>query len=103
MYIYNTTVNVDESINIEWLKWMHQVQIPAILATGKFSKVKLCEVLIKEDLGGITYAVQYTAEDQEKLKSFITNDAYKFKEEEMKLFSGKYGTFTTELKVISEF
>lgn len=103
MFIYNTTVNVDESINIEWLKWMHEIQIPAILATQKFIKVKLCEVLITEDLGGITYAVQYTAKNKEDLTDFITNHAYKFKEEEMKLFSGKYGTFTTELKVISEF
>lgn len=102
MFIYNVTTNVDESINEKWLTWMHDKNIPAILETGKFISVKLCHVLVKEDLGGITYAVQYTSETKELLERFLTEDSYKFKEEEMKLFNGKYGSFTTELKVISE-
>ena len=102
MFIYNVTTNVDESINEEWLTWMHDTNIPAILATGKFISVKLCHVLVKEDMGGITYAVQYTSETKEQLQRFLVEDSFKFKEEEMKLFNGKYGTFTTELKVISE-
>lgn len=102
MFIYNVTTNVDESINEEWLTWMHDKNIPAILDTGKFISVKLCHVLVKEDMGGITYAVQYTSETKEKLESFLAEHSFKFREEEMKLFNGKYGTFTTELKVISE-
>lgn len=102
MFIYNVTTNVDESINEAWLTWMHDTNIPAILETGKFISVKLCHVLVKEDLGGITYATQYTANSKEDLESFIANDSFKFKNEEMSLFNGKYGTFTTELKVISE-
>jgi hypothetical protein len=102
MFIYNVTTNVDESINEKWLTWMHDVNIPGILETGKFISIKLCHVLVKEDMGGITYAVQYTAKDKEQLQDFLVNESYKFKEEEMKLFSGKFGSFTTELKVISE-
>ena len=102
MFIYNVTTNVDESINEKWLTWMHDKNIPAILETGKFVSVKLCHVLIEEDLGGITYAVQYTSETKEHLNHFLADYSDKFKEEEMKLFNGKFVSFTTELKVISE-
>ncbi len=102
MFIYNVTTNVDESINEEWLTWMHDKNMPDMLETGKFISAKLCHVLVKEDMGGITYAVQYTAKTKKDIQDFLTNHSYKFKEEEMKKFSGKYGTFTTELKVISE-
>ena len=102
MFIYNVTTNVDESINEKWLTWMHDVNIPGILEPGPFLRLPLCHVLVKEDMGGITYAVQYTAKDKEQLQDFLVNESYKFKEEEMKLFSGKFGSFTTELKVISE-
>ena len=102
MFIYNITTNVDESINEKWLAWMHEKNIPAILATGKFVSIKLCHVLIEEDLGGITYAVQYTSETKEQLVDFLVDNSDKLKEEEMKLFNGKFVSFTTELKVISE-
>jgi|TARA_B110000305_G_C19458917_1_gene652873 hypothetical protein len=102
MFIHNVTINVDESINEKWLAWMHDVNIPAIMDTGRFVSIKLCHVLVQEDMGGITYAIQYTAATKEELKSYLTEDAYKFRESEMNLFNGKFGIFTTELKVISE-
>ncbi|OIQ37533.1 MAG: hypothetical protein BM563_08395 [Bacteroidetes bacterium MedPE-SWsnd-G1] len=102
MFIHNETINVDESINEKWLTWMHDVNIPAILETGKFISIKLCHVLVEEDMGGITYAVQYTAANKTDLQQFLAEESYKFKEAEMKLFSGKFGTFATQLKVISE-
>lgn len=102
MFIHNVTINVDESINEKWLTWMHDVNIPAIMDTGKFVNIKLCHVLVQEDMGGITYAIQYTAGTKEDIKSYLAEEAYKFREAEMKLFNGKFGVFTTELKVISE-
>ena len=31
MYIYNVTVNIDESIAQEWLTWMQESHIPEML------------------------------------------------------------------------
>ncbi len=103
MFIHNTTINIDNSIQKEWLHWMTEEQIPAILATGKFANIKICEVLIDEEMGGITYAIQYTAENENNLHSFLNNHAEKFDQELLKKFQGKYGIFATKLKVISEF
>jgi hypothetical protein len=35
MYIYNVTINIDESVHKEWLSWI-QNHIQDVLATGRF-------------------------------------------------------------------
>jgi len=102
MYIYNVTTNVDETVHQQWLTWMKQKHIPAMLATGKFTKAKMCQVLVDEEMGGVTYAVQYTTESKEALEAYYNNDATKLREEAMQLFGTKILSFRTELKVISE-
>lgn len=102
MYIYNITTNVAEEIHDEWLNWMKHKHIPAMLNTGKFSKAKINQVLIEEEMGGTTYAVQYTTDSLETLEEYYTVDAQKLNAESMKLFKDKVVAFTTELKVINE-
>jgi len=101
MFIYNVTVNIDESKQKEWLNWMKETHIPAMLATGKFSQAKMSRVLINEDMGGATYAIQYTTDSYETLEKYYKEDAPKLREESLKLFKDKFVAFRTELKVIS--
>ena len=89
MYIYNVTTNVDESIFEKWLHWMKQKHIPNMFATGKFTSAKMCQVLIEEEMGGITYAVQYTTESLDTLEEYYNEDAPKLREEAIKLFGTK--------------
>lgn len=103
MYIYNVTTNIDESVHDQWLKWMKEVHIPDVLATGKFLSAKMCKVLVEEELGGITYSVQFTTLDKETLQSYYDNNASKLQLDAMKLFPNKFVTFRTELEVIDEY
>ena len=102
MYIYNVTTNVDESISEKWLNWMKQKHIPAMLETGKFSNAKMCQVMVEEEMGGLTYAVQYATDSLETLEAYYIEDAPKLREETLKLFADKVLAFRTELKVINE-
>jgi len=102
MYIYNVTTNIDETIKDEWLQWMKEKHIPEMLATGKFSNAKMSQVMIEEEMGGVTYSVQYTTDSFETLQEYYKEDAPKLRDESMKLFSDKLVAFRTELKVISE-
>ncbi len=102
MYIYNITTNIDESVHNEWLKWMKEIHIPDVLATGKFLSAKMCKVLVEEDMGGITYSVQFTTVDKETLEAYYAEDAAKLREDVHKLFPNKFVSFRTELQVISE-
>lgn len=102
MYIYNVTVNIEESAHIKWLSWMKETHIPAMLATGKFTKAKLCKVLVEEEMGGVTYSVQYETPNKETLEVYYTEDADRLRQETNKLFAGKFVAFRTELEIIGE-
>jgi hypothetical protein len=101
MYIYNVTVNIQEDVEKEWLKFMQKKYIPAMLETGKFEKALMTKVMVKEPMGGITYSVQYTTKNKAALQAFYKEDASDFNEKS-KVFEGKYVTFTTELEIIHE-
>ena len=102
MIIYNVTVNIDESIHEEWLKWIKN-HIPGVLATGKFIDARLTKVLVEEETGGTTYAIQYKAKSRESLDNYYQNDAAKLKQEGLLKFADKMLAFRTELEIIDEY
>lgn len=102
MIIYNVTLNIDDSIHDSWLTWMQEKHINDVLKTGLFTKAKLIKVLIEEEMGGTTYAVQYFALSKEKLKEYQKNHAPRLKQEGLELFGDKMLAFRTELEVLGE-
>lgn len=102
MYIYNVTINIDESVHDEWLFWI-QDHIQEVLATGKFVSAKLTQVLVEEEMGGVTYSIQYTANTREDLDEYYKEDAPKLRGKGLQKFADKMVAFRTELKVVKEF
>ncbi|PKA98720.1 uncharacterized protein DUF4286 [Flavobacteriaceae bacterium MAR_2009_75] len=103
MYIYNVTTNIEEAVHEQWLQWMRKEHIPEVLATGKFLSAKLTQVIVEEEMGGITYSVQFTTIDKETLNKYYKEDADILRNEAQKRFPNKFVSFRTELKVISEY
>ncbi len=101
MYIYNVTINIEETIHDEWLEWMENDHIPDMLATGKFSKALMSKVLVEEEMGGLTYSVQYTTSNKETLEKYYAEDADRLRAESNR-FAGKFVAFRTELEIVSE-
>ncbi len=102
MYIYNVTINIDKSIQQEWLVWMNN-HIYDVLSTGKFASAKFTEVLVEEEMGGTTYSIQYTAKTRKDLDDYYTFDAPKLRNEGIQKFGNKMLAFRTELKLINQF
>ncbi len=102
MYIYNVTINIDQSIHAEWLTWIES-HIPEVLATGRFLSAKMTQVLVEEEMGGVTYSIQYTAKTREDLDNYYKYDAEKLRTDGMKKFADKMLAFRTELKIVNEF
>ena len=100
MYIYNVTINIDESVEEQWLHWMQEIHIPDMLATGKFTEAKMCQVMVKEDLGGITYSIQYTTDSKETLERYFKEDANRWRQDGLQRFANKFVAFRTELNVV---
>lgn len=102
MIIYNVTVNVEVAVHEDWVQWMRDVHIPDMIGTGKFSGARMVRVLVEEEMGGITYSVQYYAESRNDLENYYSDDADRMRAEALKKFPNKFVAFRTELEVISE-
>lgn len=101
MYIYNVTVNIQEDVQDEWVEWMKTEHIPDMLKTGKFVKALMTRVMVNEEMGGVTYSVQYTAESKQMLERYYEEDAKTLRGKSA-IFEGKFVAFRTELEVITE-
>ncbi len=102
MYIYNVTTNIEKSVAQIWLQWMQDIHIPEMLATGKFLSAKICKVLIEEEMGGVTYAVQFTTPDKATLQRYYQEDAARLREDALERFKGRFVAFRTEMEVVSD-
>ncbi|NJW52211.1 DUF4286 family protein [Salinimicrobium oceani] len=101
MYIYNVTINIQEDIHDEWVEWMKKEHIPDMLNTGKFKKALMTRVMVNEEMGGVTYSVQYTTENKQMLQRYYDEDAKTLRSKTAP-FEGKFVAFRTELEIISE-
>ena len=102
MLIYNVTTNIEESAENQWVHWMKEKHIPDVLNTGKFLNAKMSKVLVEEDMGGVTYSVQFTAASKELLESYYQEDATHLRQKANTMFAGRFVAFRTELEVVHE-
>lgn len=102
MIIYNVTINIHESVHDQWMDWMQNKHIADVLATGKFTSARMVKVLVEEEMGGVTYSIQYTTDCKETLQRYYDEDADRLREEGLRLFGDKMLAFRTELELVSE-
>lgn len=102
MIIYNVTINIDNSVHDQWLKWMQEKHIANMLATGKFTSARLVKVVVDEAMEGKTYSVQFITDSKETLQQYYTEDAPRLREEGQALFGDRMLAFRTELEHISD-
>jgi hypothetical protein len=102
MIIYNVTINIDESVQDKWLTWMQQKHISDVLATGLFKSAKMVKVMVEEEMGGATYAIQYFTDSRAKLEEYYEKHAPRLRQEGLELFADKMLAFRTELEILSE-
>ncbi|MFM8431517.1 MAG: DUF4286 family protein [Bacteroidota bacterium] len=100
MIVYNVTVNVDDDIHLEWLEWMKSVHIPDVLRTGMFIDNRILKLLVEEETGGQSYAIQYTCLDMDTFKKYEKEFAPSLRDDVNKRYSGKFVAFRTLLEVI---
>jgi len=101
MIIYNVTVNIEESIHLDWINWMKTVHIPNVMATGYFLENRIAKVLsTQEGETGHTFAIQYTCNSMSDLEEYQKKCSAPLQEEHGKRYQGKFVAFRTLLEVI---
>jgi len=100
MIIYNVTINIDQSVHEEWLKWMKEVHIPDVMLTGIFSSTRMLKILGDEDSGGHTYAIQYSCESVGQFRKYEELYAPSLRASTDAKFKDKYVAFRTLLEEV---
>ena len=100
MIVYNETVIVDEAVHLEWLKWMQQVHIPNIMATGHFTLYQVLNVLDSPN-EGVTYCIQYMADNKPAVDAFFTEHLQGFHQALHQQFENKFVLFNTVMKTVA--
>lgn len=100
MLLYNVTVGVDQDIEQEWLQYMKEKHIQAVLDTGLFVESKIYKVLHDQEDGTISYSIQYFARSIEDVQQYLEVFAPVLIEEHRKKFEHKHVAFRTLLQEI---
>jgi hypothetical protein len=100
MFLYNVTVGIDTSVELEWLTWMKTKHIPDVLNTGMFSAYKMYKVLHDNNDGTTSYSVQYFSDSLDKVVRYLEVFAPALVEEHMRVFKDKHVAFRTLLEEV---
>ena len=99
MFIYNVTVNIADDVHQQWIKWMKEKHIPAVMKTGCFIDNQMVKVLYVEDEGH-TFSTQYKFLEMSDIENYQKNFAPELQAEHKQMFGDKYTAFRTLLQVI---
>ena len=100
MIIYNITVKVDWSVAEEWVEWMRDVHVPAVLNTGCFEKHQLVRLLQTDETDGPTYASQYYTATLSKYDYYLQHHSKLFQQEIREKWGDKYLDFASLMQVV---
>lgn len=94
MIIYNETFVVEEAVHQQWLQWMKDEHIPAVLQTGCFEAHKVLAVLDSPN-EGVTYCIQYLTPDMNLYHEFMTQHAQQLHVRHHQQFENRYVLFNS--------
>jgi hypothetical protein len=100
MYLYNVTVNLEDSIHDEWMNWMTQKHLAEVMATGCFVAHRMLKVLTEIENNGTTYSVQYYFNTMADYERYQEKFAPALRSEGQKKFGEKMVAFRTLLEIV---
>lgn len=100
MIIYNVTTKVAQSIAGEWLQWLKEEHIPAMVNTGCFTGATILELLESDNSEGPTYAVQYKAESKALYNRYIELFADGMRQQSFQTWGDLFISFRTVMMIV---
>lgn len=98
--IYNVTLHIDHSIHSAWLQWMIEKHIVHVMASGCFTEYRMLRLLQTDESTGITYAMQYTAQNMELYNRYINDFAPAMRQEVTDTWGALVAAFRTVMQVV---
>ncbi|MGN6568695.1 MAG: DUF4286 family protein [Flavipsychrobacter sp.] len=101
MFVYNVTVKVENRSAEEWVKWMKEEHMPALVKTGLFTDSRLFRLLEQDEAEGITYVAQYFCNNMDDYNAYISKHAQEMRDWSFRRFGNKFIAFRTLMQVES--
>ncbi len=100
MIIYNVTTHLTHDIHDAWMQWMKHKHIPEIMSKECFVRFQFVRILDTDETEGITYAVQFYAEETELYDRYVELHAVALREDTMKSWGTKTIVFRSLMEVV---
>jgi hypothetical protein len=100
MLLYNVTFGIDKGIEQEWVAWMRNNYLPAMMNTGLFVTYKMYKVLSHDDDNSVSYSVQCFAKTIEDLLQYLNEFAPRLVEEHRARYKDRHVAFNTLLEEV---
>ena len=100
MFIYNVTTKVAHAIHTDWLHWMKNEHIPAVMNTECFTKQVFVRLLETDEEDGLTYAVQYHAASKEDYEMYLNEFAPLLREASIKRWGNQIMAFRSIMELV---
>jgi hypothetical protein len=101
MIIYNITIQIDVSIETEWLSWLKKEYITAILNTGCFTAANILQILETGDAEHFTYAIQFHADSKALYNLYIEKYANSMLQKSFGKWGDQFVSFSTVMQVVN--
>lgn len=99
MLLYNVTYGIDKSIEQEWVAWMKEQYIPAVLESKLFGEGKIFKVL-HDDEASISYSVQFFAATIDHVLRFMEHVEPELNNELNRRYKDRHVAFRTLLESV---
>lgn len=101
MIVYNVTVNIEDSVQLEWVEWMKAVHIPEVMDSKCFSEFRFTKVLGNQHGGeGTNYSIQYLCDSLSILDNYKKNYAPALQVKHTTKYGEKALAFRTIMEVL---
>lgn len=100
MLLYNVTFGIDKKIETEWINWMKETYVPAIMETTLFINHKFYKVLTHDDETSVSYSLQCFAHNIEGVIKYLNDFAPALVEAHRLKFKDQHAAFNTLLEEI---
>ena len=91
MVIYSVSVRIKKDVEEEWLRWMKENHIPAVLSTKYFKNCEMYKVLIPEAEESVAmYKMNYFGDTVENYLDYQKYDAAKLQAAHNTKYQGKF-------------
>lgn len=99
MLLFNVTVIVEEASAADWLEWMKETHIPWLMETESFVSHRLLKIVDSPN-EGVSYCVQFIAEDEAKYQAFLNTQEQQFTAEMYAKYPNKLVVFSTLMEFL---